>query len=160
MGLTHHFSPIMSAKSLPTGRHSPLPERSASRDGGKSIGPARRLLPILILSTLCSAPMAADFYRAPVAPAAHKDDSNLSCAQLDKEIRALLPLTYSYRPGFFENPYQGAAITLGTTVASPFLLFPVYDYYLGYREQKRIIPSENRIEWLRYQKAEKHCFES
>ena len=99
-------------------------------------------------------------FRTPVSPTPQGDDEAMSCSELEREIIALAPLTYSYKPGFYENPYEGGALLLGTTISQAFYLYPVYDYYLDYREQARIIPAENRLELLRHLKADKHCFES
>jgi len=105
-------------------------------------------------------PQAVQLFRTPVSPLPQGKDEAMNCIELEREITALAPLTYSYKPGFYENPYQGGAILLGTTIAQAFYLYPVYDYYLDYREQARIIPAEDRMELLKRMKADKHCFES
>ncbi len=103
---------------------------------------------------------AVQLFRTPVSPMPQGNDEAMSCSELEREITNLAPLTYSYKPGFYENPYEGGALLLGTTISQAFYLYPVYDYYLDYREQARIIPAEDRLELLRRLKADKHCFES
>ncbi|HEB95684.1 MAG TPA: hypothetical protein ENI96_04545 [Sedimenticola thiotaurini] len=112
------------------------------------------------LTTLLVPAGAVQLYRTPVAPQITPRDLALSCIELDREITALTPLTYSYKPGFYDNPYQGGSLFLGTLFSPWFYLFPAYDYYLDYREQARMIPAEERIETLLRLKADRHCFDS
>lgn len=112
------------------------------------------------LPALFNSAAAVQLYRTPVAPRIDAQDLDKSCVELEREMLAITPLTYSYKPGFYDNPYQGGSLFLGTLFSPAFYLFPAYDYYLGYRERARIIPAENRIETLRRLKADKHCFES
>jgi len=102
---------------------------------------------------------AVQLFRTPTAPLIDSRDPTLSCVQLEREMVALTPLTYSYKPGFYDNPYQGAAMILGTVGSPYFYLYSAYDYYLDYREKARVIPARQRIETLRRLKADKHCFE-
>ncbi len=115
---------------------------------------------LLVLLAPIGQPQAIQLFRTPVAPQISSRDLTMSCVQLERELVALTPLTYSYKPGFYNNPYQGGAIFLGTVGSPYFYLYSVYDYYLDYREKARIQPAENRIETLRRLKADRHCFES
>ena len=119
------------------------------------------LLPVLAALHVAAYPLhAAQLFRTPVAPMPQPQDLAMDCAQLEREIAALLPLTYSYKPIFYENPYQGGALLLGTTISPWFYVYPVYDYYLDYREASRIIPAQDRLETLRHLKADLHCFQN
>ena len=102
---------------------------------------------------------AIQLFRTPTAPTIDSRDLALSCVQLEQEMVALTPLTYSYKPGFYDNPYQGGAVILGTIGSPYFYLYSLYDYYLDYREEARVIPAQQRIETLRRLKADRHCFE-
>ena len=115
---------------------------------------------LLALLTVPMLPAAAvQLYRTPVAPQALPADQAKGCPELEREIAALLPLTYSYKPNFYQDPYQGGSIFLGV-VAHPVLFAPVaYSGWVEYEENKRMIPAEDRIEQLRRLKAEKHCYE-
>lgn len=97
-------------------------------------------------------------------------DMQKSCITLDNEIVELLPLTYSYIPDFFSDPYTNASIFVGTTnildlnvkLRVEFPLTYVFLIYYGYEKRKerdRQVLVHNRIETLRRAKASKHCFE-
>ena len=98
-------------------------------------------------------------YRMPMAPTAAAEDRQKNCRQLEQEINGLVPLTYSYLPGFYADPYQGASVFIGTTIGWPAYGFLGYSYYVEYQDKKRILPTEHRIETLRRLKAEGRCFE-
>lgn len=82
----------------------------------------------------------------------------MDCSQLEREIARLQPMTYSYKPGFYQNPYQGAALAAGTIYSPFYYLYHGYDYYLDYREKERILPAEETIARLQHLKAEQRCF--
>lgn len=103
----------------------------------------------------------------------YDNDGLKSCLELDDEINAILPATYRYIPGFYEDSYNAGSIWLGTTDASSGVILsgfirevPIWYYYLGYSaykrhtEEQRIRDSGNRIEVLRRVKARKRCYES
>lgn len=75
------------------------------------------------------------------------------CYSLENEIAALIPLTYSYKPGFYEDFYHGVAINTG--VWPVFIVTGVAEY----RENRRMHLTGKRIEALRGLKARKSCFE-
>ena len=118
--------------------------------------------PILLTLILTQAiPLqAVEMFRQPVPPTPFPGEESNSCIELEREIARLTPLTYSYKPGFYDNPYQGAAIIAGTLSGPTFYLYSAFDYYLDYRENSRILPTQDRLERLRHLKAEKHCFEN
>lgn len=98
-------------------------------------------------------------YRQPKAPVPGKQDKKLTCAQLQEAINRLEPLTYSYKPGAYDDPLTGIAV-LGATIINPvFAVAGGVEYGGWMMEKKRIQPAENRIEVLRRLKAERHCFE-
>lgn len=99
-------------------------------------------------------------YRTPAVPEPTGREQTLSCNALEREIARLTPDTYSYQPGFYEDPYHGASIWIGTTILMPAYALSGYVEYLRYQERGRIISAEDRIEMLRRLKARKHCFES
>ncbi|MCB1857963.1 MAG: hypothetical protein KDI63_06815 [Gammaproteobacteria bacterium] len=117
---------------------------------------------MVVVSWLVSMPslQAAQLFRTPVAATPLPQELAWDCFRLEQEIAALIPLTYSYKPSFYDNPYQGGAILLGTTVSPLAFAYPVYDYYLDYREASRVIPAQDRIQQLQRLKADRHCFES
>ena len=118
------------------------------------------LLTLLLLLTQGVPLQAEELFRQPVSPTPFPGEEEKSCIELEREIAQLTPLTYSYKPGFYENPYQGAAVLAGTISAQVFYLYPAFDYFLDYRESSRILPVQDKLERLRHLKAEKHCFES
>lgn len=101
-----------------------------------------------------------DVYRTPVAPHLVDEELERSCRDLEYELASLLPMTYSYKLDFYDDPVQGAAFWVGTTMFFPAYAALGYTSYYGYQENERIIKVQNRIEALRRFKAEKRCFES
>jgi hypothetical protein len=118
------------------------------------------LLSVLLLSGVFCQTMAAEnwLYRTPLTPTPSEEDQAKDCTELEHEIRDLSPLTYSYKPVFYDDPYQGAAVLAGATVAAPALIVPVYSAYVETQERKRIYSARERISVLRQLKAEKRCF--
>jgi hypothetical protein len=100
-----------------------------------------------------------DLYRQPYVPRPTAYDQQKSCRQLELELRSLQPETYSYKPGFYEDPQQGAAIWVGTTMFWPAYGVVVWSAMSEYEEQGRMINAENRIAELRQLKADRRCFE-
>jgi hypothetical protein len=98
-------------------------------------------------------------YRQPHVPHSTAADRRMSCRELQQAINAIEPLTYSFKPGFYDDPVNGAAVVAGTFVAWPAYLAMICPLVKGYKEDARIAAAQNRIEDLRRLKAEKHCFE-
>lgn len=120
--------------------------------------PGTILLIILLTQTI---PLqAVGMLRQPVAITPLPGDAAKSCIELEREITRITPLSYSYKPHFYNNPYQGAAVMAGTVSSPAFYLYSAFDYFLDYRESRRILSTQDRLEILRRLKAEKHCFES
>lgn len=110
-------------------------------------------------------------YRKAQAAQPAPDDYQKSCVVLDDEVTMLIPLTYRYVPGFYDDPYNAFSIWMGTTgalavTAIEVLDVPLWYGYLGfsgykrYAEEERIYKANMRIEALRRVKARKRCFES
>lgn len=102
-----------------------------------------------------------DVYREPVAPQLNKEVMAMSCRDLEYELAALQPMTYSYKPDFYNDPVQGTAAWVSATQFWP-PAYAVLGYtaYYDYQENERIYKAQDRIEVLRRAKAEKRCFES
>ncbi|MCW8908009.1 MAG: hypothetical protein OQL28_12230 [Sedimenticola sp.] len=101
-----------------------------------------------------------DLYRTPAVPTPSPGDRQKNCIALEQEIASLQPQTYSYKPGFYDDPYQGTSVWVGTTLFMPAYALSGYLAYLQYQENARVISAEERIEVLRHLKARHHCFES
>lgn len=110
-------------------------------------------------------------YQLPNQLVVMPEDESKSCITLDNEIVQLLPLSYSYVNDFYSDPYNGAAILIGTTdildlndiLKIKFPLAYSFLFYYGYekrKENERVWLVKNRIETLRRVKAVKRCFES
>jgi hypothetical protein len=102
---------------------------------------------------------AIDVYRSPVAPQLSDTDREKSCRDLEYELASLQPMTYSYKPDFYDDPVQGTAFWVGTTLFFPAYAALGYTSYYGYQENERIYKTQDRIEALRRLKAEMRCFE-
>ncbi len=82
-----------------------------------------------------------------------------SCSELDLEISYLIPYTYQYKPDFYDDAYNGAAIW-GTAVTPLTVAYLPYSWAIGYQETERQTNVFYRIEKLRRAKQIKHCFEN
>ncbi len=98
-------------------------------------------------------------YRQPVWIESDLKDMGMSCAELQREINYLRKMTYSYKPGPYDDPINGAALIGGAVVAWPLFAGLGYTTYMGTQEDKRIAEAQDQIEELRRLKAERHCFE-
>ena len=97
-------------------------------------------------------------YPHPPAPAYQPGDRALSCEQLETQIAELEPLTYSYKPGFYEDPAHGAAIW-GGVLAPQAAGYLVYSGAAEILDRQRMQEAYNRIEVLRRLKAYRRCYE-
>ncbi|MEN8179003.1 MAG: hypothetical protein ABFS39_10315 [Pseudomonadota bacterium] len=97
-------------------------------------------------------------YPHPPNPVYQAGDRELTCAQLETELSALEPLTYSYKPGFYNDPAHGAAIW-GGVLAPPAWGYFAYSGAAEYYDEKRINDARQRIEVLRRLKAYRRCYE-
>ena len=101
-----------------------------------------------------------NMYRQPHVPKPSVNDFGKSCAQLQQELNALQPMTYSYKPRFSEDPYMGPAAWIGTTVFWPAYGVLAVGAVNHFQEKGRMVKAENRIETLQRVKARKRCFEN
>lgn len=99
-------------------------------------------------------------YRIPSSATPSASDRAKNCYALENEIAALVPQTYSYKPDFYNDPYQGASVWIGTTLFMPAYALSVYSGIQQYGENTRIVSAEERIDVLRHLKAQNRCFES
>lgn len=124
----------------------------------------RSILALVVWLTLLVSPgqlaQASDWalYPYPPAPDFQVSDRDRSCEQLETELSALEPLTYSYKPGFYQDPLHGAAIW-GGLVASPAFGYLAYSGLAEYYDEKRMREARDRISVLRRLKAYRRCFE-
>jgi hypothetical protein len=101
-----------------------------------------------------------DLYRTPVVPTPSDEDRTKNCYALEHEMAALVPKTYSYKPDIYNDPYQGAAVWIGTAIFMPAYALSGYSGYRQYTENARVISAEERMAVLRHLKAQNRCFES
>lgn len=90
------------------------------------------------------------------------DDQDLmarSCAQLDSEISALIPGTYSTQPDFYDDPNSALVANIGLFVFEPAAHYLVYRESHKMGEQVKIQRYQDRVAQLRLAKARKRCFE-
>jgi len=119
----------------------------------------RYLLILLLFPILLSADEMYPIYSRPEAPKGVEEDYGKSCNLLEQEIVSLLPLTYSKKPAFSEDPYVGTAATVGTVAFPVALTYLAYPVAFDHVEQNQIEAVTLRIEALRQVKASKRCFE-
>jgi len=117
------------------------------------------LLIPLLFPMLASAGDSPQLYSRPEVPIGTEADYGKSCATIEQEISALMPLTYSKKPALGEDPYVGVAATVGTVAFPVALTYLAYPVAFGHVEQNQIEEATVRIEALRQVKASKHCFE-
>lgn len=85
-----------------------------------------------------------------------------SCEELDTAITYLLPATYDYSPGFYNDPYNGAAIWGSTISEFSFArhswLYLPYAWLIDFFEASKRHDAFYQVEKLRRAKAMKNCF--
>lgn len=99
------------------------------------------------------------FYPRPEKLQPLPGDVAKSCPELDQEIVSLLPLTYSERPGFYQDPLNGAALWVGSLHTPAAYALLGYTASMDYLDWRRRFPVQQRIELLQRLKARRHCFE-
>ena len=80
-----------------------------------------------------------------------------TCQELDAAITYLTPATYQYKPDFYDDQYNGAAIWGSTIVEFAWLYLP-YSWFISYHEEGRQHRTFYKIEKLRMAKAIKQCY--
>jgi len=102
---------------------------------------------------------AAGLYPQPLVPRFETGDEGLGCFELEQRIMALIPLTYSGKPGFYDDPYHGASLWGGTLWAPGLWSYLAYSGAAEYAEYSRTRQAQERIEALRLLKAKQRCYE-
>jgi hypothetical protein len=85
-------------------------------------------------------------------------DEGLDCAALDRELAQLESQSYPSRPGFYDDPRNGAVLW-GSLFWAPALSYYGYSGYQTYLEGERLEQIRSQIAALRQLKAERHCYE-
>jgi predicted PhzF superfamily epimerase YddE/YHI9 len=118
-------------------------------------------LPLLLL--LVSIPAVSDdkprAYPRPVEPLYEEGDGQLTCRQLEQQLSQLESRSYTAKPGFYEDPYTGASIWIGSLWVPGALSYLGYSAIAEYQENDRLHHIQSRIEALRRMKANLRCYE-
>ncbi|MES9970139.1 MAG: hypothetical protein ABW092_08900 [Candidatus Thiodiazotropha sp.] len=118
---------------------------------------------LLLLLLLVSMPaISAEDQRAyprPVEPLYEAGDEALDCRQLEQRLSELEGHAYSAKPGFYEDPYTGASIWIGSLWIPGALSYLGYSAVAEYQENDRLHHTQSRIEGLRRMKAKLRCHE-
>jgi len=112
---------------------------------------------LLLLSPLPIA--AAGLYPPPLTPHFEPGDETLGCYELEQRLTALMPQTYSDKPGFYEDPYHGASLWGGALWVPGLWSYMGYSGVAEYAEYSRTRQALERIEALRLLKARQRCHE-
>jgi hypothetical protein len=118
---------------------------------------------LTLLMLLASIPAMSDdqprAYPRPVEPLYEEGDKQLDCRQLDEQLSQLESRSYSAKPGFYEDPYTGASIWIGSLWVPGALSYLGYSAVAEYHENDRLHHTQSRIEALRRMKAKLRCHE-
>mgnify|MGYP001826892451 CR=1 FL=1 len=104
------------------------------------------------------------YFEPPIVHASEEQEQ-LTCVELDNSIRFLQPYKYSYKPSFYEDDANKAAVLLVTVDSIPIVEGWLGLAYLGYsalleeKEQRRVLAVNQQVSMLQGLKAKKHCFE-
>jgi hypothetical protein len=118
---------------------------------------------LLLLLLLVSLPALSDdeqrAYPRPVEPLYEEGDGQLDCRQLEQQLSQLESRSYTAKPGFYEDPYTGASIWIGSLWVPGALSYLGYSAIAEYQENDRLHHIQSRIEALRRIKANLRCYE-
>ncbi|RDH89724.1 MAG: hypothetical protein DIZ77_12320 [endosymbiont of Seepiophila jonesi] len=89
----------------------------------------------------------------------NEGDDAKTCLDLDREIAMLERRTYSYKPPFYEDPFHGGSIWIGTLYSPAAYGYLAYSGAAEYTEHARILEARRRIAVLRQIKAYRRCYE-
>jgi hypothetical protein len=121
----------------------------------------RYALPLLLM--LATIPAFADdqtrAYPRPVEPLYEEGDKQLDCSTLEQRLSELESRSYTAKPGFYEDPYTGASIWIGSLWVPGALSYLGYSAVAEYQENNRLHHTQSRIEALRRMKARLRCHE-
>jgi hypothetical protein len=110
----------------------------------------------LLTTTLHAGP---GLYPQPLTPRFEAGDERLTCRDLEERLAALYMQTYSGKPGFYDDPYNGASLWAGTLWSPGAWSYLAYSGVADYAEYARMHDAENRMQALRYLKARRRCHE-
>jgi hypothetical protein len=117
----------------------------------------------MLLLLLASPPLLSDdrprAYPRPVEPLYQEGDEQLDCRQLEQRLSQLESQSYSAKPGFYEDPYTGASIWIGSLWVPGAFSYLGYSAIAEYQEYDRLHHAQSRIEGLRRMKANLRCHE-
>jgi hypothetical protein len=123
----------------------------------------RYTLPLLLTLLLISISAISDdkprAYPRPVEPLYEEEDKQLNCRQLEQRLSQLESQSYTAKPGFYEDPYTGASIWIGSLWVPGALSYLGYSAIAEYQENDRLHHTQSRIEALRRMKANLRCHE-
>jgi hypothetical protein len=114
--------------------------------------------------TLPPVPTEPIYFEPPVMEA-NEEQRQLSCTDLDYAINQLHPYRYSYKPNFYRDGANKAAVALVSFDIIPIVEGWIGLGYLGYsalvseKESRRQLIVEEQINALQRLKAQKHCYE-
>jgi hypothetical protein len=118
-------------------------------------------LPLILM--LATIPAIADdqsrAYPRPIEPLYEEGDKELDCRTLELHLSELESRSYSAKPGFYEDPYTGASIWIGSLWVPGALSYLGYSAVAEYQENDRLHHTQSRIEALRRMKARLRCHE-
>jgi hypothetical protein len=98
-------------------------------------------------------------YPRPVEPLHETGDEQLDCRELEQRLSQLESRSYSAKPGFYEDPYTGASIWIGSLWMPGALSYLGYSAIAEFQENDRLHHTQSRIEALRRMKAKLRCHE-
>lgn len=119
----------------------------------------RFTLLLLLVSLPAISDERARAYPRPVEPLFEEGDEQLGCRQLEQLLSQLESRSYSAKPGFYEDPYTGASIWIGSLWVPGALSYLGYSAIAEYQENDRLHHTQSRIEALRRMKANLRCHE-
>jgi len=127
---------------------------------------AGQLLAVPLVEAVVLPPVPTEpIYFEPPVVEATDDIRQMSCVDLDSNIRYLHPYRYSYKPEFYQDESNQLATAFIMFDSVPVIKGLFGFVYLGYsslveeKEQRRTLLVEQQISMLQQVKAEKHCFE-
>jgi hypothetical protein len=98
-------------------------------------------------------------YPHPLAPRFEAGDEKLTCRDLEERLYTLSVETYSDKPGFYKDPYNGASLWGGILWSPGVWSYLAYSGVAEYAEQARMRSAADRMEALRHLKARRRCHE-
>jgi hypothetical protein len=111
---------------------------------------------LLLTSALHAGP---GLYPQPLTPHFEAGDEKLTCRDLEQRLSSRYMQTYSSKPGFYDDPYNGISLWVGALWSPGAWSYLAYSGVADYAEYARMYKAKNRIQALRYLKARRRCNE-